>query len=60
MARIWLILAGAAAIVALALFWFYYFDAAFVVVVVGCVAFLLDFRGAVRKRCDAHQATENE
>jgi hypothetical protein len=47
--RIWLVAAVVGIVTAAICFWFHYKDAAFVAVVLGCVAWILDFRARLKK-----------
>ena len=52
MKKVWIILMMGCIFSAIALFLTHYFDAAFIVTVLGCVAWFLDFRGQAVKRRD--------
>jgi Flp pilus assembly protein TadB len=61
MEKVWTLLAAGCVIAAVVFFWFHNIDAAFVAAVLGCVAWLLNYRTGARKRVaeNAPKADEN-
>ena len=60
MKTLWLALAGVCIVGAAALMILGHFDGAFVVAVVGMIAWFLNYRAQVRKSLDAEDATTEE
>lgn len=60
MEKVWSLLAAVCAIVAVVFFWFHNFDGVFVAAVIGCVAWLLNYRLQTRRRVAANAPENNE